>query len=83
MAQQQGQDALADAAEADDHETARKGNVFLVEHETSAAAGEAKRYGRPPAMSRRARPPGPSRPSANRRGHHFATPGDCNNSGLG
>ena len=40
MAQQQGQDALADATEAEDHEAARKGGVFLVGHYRRAAAGK-------------------------------------------
>jgi hypothetical protein len=33
MAQQQGQDALADAAKADDQETAGKGSVLFIEHD--------------------------------------------------
>src|SRR5204863_10173949 len=53
VAQQQRQDALADAAEPDNEETAGKGCVFLVEHEGAPLAGSRKRYGRSPAMSRR------------------------------
>ena len=33
MAQQQRQDALADAAKADDQETAGKGSVLFIEHD--------------------------------------------------
>src|SRR5205807_3121601 len=54
VAQQQRQDALADAAEPDNDETAGKGCVFLVEHEGAPLAGSRNRYGRSPAMSRRA-----------------------------
>src|SRR5205823_11401962 len=55
MTQQQRQDALADAAEADDDQTAGKNDVFLAKHDRSAIRGTAKRYGRPSAKSRRGR----------------------------
>src|SRR5205085_10059721 len=40
MTQQQRQDALADAAEADDDQTAGKNDVFLAKHDRSAIRGQ-------------------------------------------
>ena len=48
MAQQQRQDALPDAAEADDDETAGEGDVLLIEHGRRGVIGIAQPLGSTP-----------------------------------